>query len=47
MDNRRTIDLLIPAAERSKARVCGGSVAGAAGSNPARGMNVCVDCVVQ
>ena len=28
--------------ERSKARVCGPSLAGAAGSNPAGGMDVCV-----
>jgi hypothetical protein len=46
VDNRRIIDFLIPAAERSNARVCGGSVAGVAGSNPARGMNVCVVCVL-
>ena len=33
-------------AERSKARVCGRSLAGIAGSNPATGMDVCVVCVV-
>ena len=32
----------IPVAERSKARVCGRSLAGVAGSNPAVGMDVCV-----
>ena len=31
-------------AERSKARVCGRSHAGVAGSNPARGMDVCIVC---
>ena len=31
-------------AERSKARVCGRSLAGVAGSNPAGGMDVCVVC---
>ena len=34
-------------AERSKARVCGRSLAGVADSNPAGGMDVCVVCVVQ
>ena len=37
-------------AARSKAWVCGRSLAGIAGSNPARGMNVCVLrvlCVVE
>jgi hypothetical protein len=34
-------------AERSKARVRSRSPAGIAGSNPARGMNVYVVCVVQ
>jgi hypothetical protein len=34
-------------AERSKAWVCGRSLAGIASSNPARGMDVCVVCVVQ
>ena len=38
--------LLIPVAERSMARVCGRSLVGVAGSNPAGGMNVCVVCVV-
>ena len=37
----------IPFAEQSKARVCGRSLAGVAGSNPAGGMNVCVVCVVK
>ena len=32
----------IPVAERSKARVCGRSLAGSTGSNPAGGMDVCV-----
>ena len=36
-----------PVAERSKERVCGSSLAGIAGSNPAGGMDVCVVCVVQ
>ena len=34
--------LPIPVAERSKAKVCGRSPAGIAGSNPAGGMDVCV-----
>ena len=34
-------------AERSKARVCGRSLAGVAGSNPAEGMDVFVLCVVR
>ena len=34
-------------AERSKARVCGRLFAGVAGSNPAKGMDICVVCVVQ
>ena len=34
----------IPLAERSKARVYGRSLAGVAGSNPARDMDVCVVC---
>jgi hypothetical protein len=33
-----------PVTERSKARVCGGSLAGVATSNPAGGMDVCVVC---
>jgi hypothetical protein len=37
----------IPAAEWSKARVCGLSRAGVVGSNPAGGMDVCVVFVVQ
>ena len=36
----------IPVAERFMARVCGRSHAGSAGSNPARGMDVCVVSVV-
>ena len=38
---------VIPVSERSKARVCGRSLAGVAGSNPVGGMDVCVVCVVQ
>ena len=34
----------IPVAERSKARVCGRSLAEVAGSNPAGDMDVCVVC---
>jgi hypothetical protein len=34
-------------AKRSQARVCGRSLAGVAGSNPAGGMNVCVVCIAQ
>ena len=34
-------------AERSKAWVCGRSLAGVAGSNPVGGMDVCVVCVVR
>ena len=37
----------IPVAEWSKARVCGQSLTGVAGSNPAEGMDVFVVCVVQ
>jgi hypothetical protein len=40
----------IPMAERSEARVCGGSFAGTEDSNPAAGMDVCllrVLCVVR
>ena len=33
---------LIPVTERSKARVCGRSLAGIAGSNPAGGMDICL-----
>ena len=36
--------LPIPLAERVKARVCGRSLAGVEGSNPAGGMDVCVVC---
>ena len=34
----------ITVAERSKTRVCAQSLAGIAGSNPARGMDLCVVC---
>ena len=34
----------ISVAERCKARVCGRSLAGITGSNPAGGMDVCVVC---
>ena len=33
-------------AERSKARICSRSLAGAAGSNPAGRMDVCCECCV-
>jgi hypothetical protein len=36
--------LLIPVTDRSKARVCGRSLAGVADSNLAGGMDVCVVC---
>jgi hypothetical protein len=36
----------IPLAARSKAWVCGRSLAGSADSNPARDMDVCLVCVV-
>ena len=36
-----------PVAERSKARICSRSLAGAAGSNSAGGMDVYVVCVVR
>jgi hypothetical protein len=36
--------LLIPGAERSKARVCGRSLAEVAGSKPVRGMDVYIVC---
>jgi hypothetical protein len=36
----------IPAAVLSKASVCGRSLAGIAGSNPAEGMDVCCECCV-
>ena len=39
--------MLIPAAERAKARFCGRSLTGVAGSNPDGGMDVFVVCVVQ
>ena len=38
--------LPIPVDERSKARVCGRSLAGIAGSSPAGGMDVCVVCCI-
>ena len=37
----------IPVAARSKAWVCGRSLAGTAGSNPAGGMDVCLVSVVR
>ena len=40
----RGSNLPILVAERSKASVCGRSLAGVAGSNPPRGLNVCVVC---
>ena len=36
------IELPIPVAGRSKARVCGRSLSGVAGSNPAGDMDICV-----
>jgi len=36
----------VPAAARSKAGVCGRSLAGTAGSNPAGDMAVCCECCV-
>ena len=36
--------LPIPVAARSEAWVCGRSLAGIVGSNPAGGMDVCVEC---
>ena len=36
------MELPIPVAKRSKARVCGRSLVGVVGSNPAGGMDVCV-----
>ena len=36
------VELLIPVATQSKAWVCGCSLAGIVGSNPARGMEVCL-----
>jgi hypothetical protein len=33
-------------AARSKARVCGRSLAGIVGSNPAGGLDVCLSCVL-
>jgi len=44
------LKLFLLTTERSKAWVCGRSLAGTAGSNPARGMDVCllwVVCVVR
>ena len=37
----------IPVAARSKAWVCGRSLAGNVGSNPAGGMDVCVVCCIR
>ena len=34
----------LPVAKLSKARACGRSLAGVAGSNPAGGMGICVVC---
>ena len=36
-----------PVAARSKASVCGRSLTGIVGSNPAYGMDVCLLCVVR
>ena len=36
----------VPVAERSKARVCGRSLSGIAGSNPAGGMDIFCECYV-
>ena len=36
----------VPVDEQSKACVCGRSLAGIAGSNPAGGMYVCCECCV-
>jgi hypothetical protein len=41
------IEMPVPVAERSKARVYGRSLAGITGSNLASGMDVCVVCVAQ
>ena len=38
------VHMTVQVADRSKARVCGRSLAGIAGSNPAGGMDVCVLC---
>ena len=40
--NSSAIELPIPVTKRFKARACGPSLAGIAGSNPAGGMDVCV-----
>jgi hypothetical protein len=42
---RLASQLPIPVAVWSKAQVCGRLVAGIAGSNPARGMDVCLLCL--
>jgi hypothetical protein len=39
--------LPFPVAARSKAWVCGRSLAGIMGSNPAGGMDVCLLCVIR
>ena len=39
-------ELPIPVAQRSKARVCGRSVAGIVGSKPPAGTDVCAECFV-
>ena len=41
------LENIILVAERSKATVCGRSLAGISGSNPPGGMDVCVVCVLQ
>jgi hypothetical protein len=40
-----SFQMLIPVAALSKALVCGRLVAGIAGSNPAKGMDICLLCV--
>jgi len=40
------LHLPLPVAARSKARVCGHSLPGFVGSNPAGGMKVCLLCVL-
>jgi hypothetical protein len=44
---RSGVRMPIPVGERSKAKFCGRSLAGIAGSNPAGNMDVCVVRVVQ
>ena len=45
-DCTRIADEPVPVAARSKAWVCGGTLAGIAGSNPVRVMSVSCDCCV-